>query len=326
MSRPATSMRRLSGRGGFSLVEVMTASFITVVLTLGMVRFLIQQQAIHKAQRQMTEIRQNTGFAVDLISSDIRMAGYGLKVPEEELDAWVIWISGFDRNPMLHDGANGAPDGMIIRPNATIDGHFIIGELANGDTGDYPTSHYVEEIDRIPQDPLGAAAGTVADLIVAARTQNDNGLVPAISGTMLDLVNHVTATIPSGDYYLTDIDIGNHSVLNVDASSGPVILFLEGGFKSSPGCEINVLGDPKDFRIFSNVNELIVVQPNTAFKAFIYAPFAEIRILPGANYYGIIWGRMVDLHPGGDIYIDLSMLETMYANRITIDSWKEVRR
>jgi hypothetical protein len=115
-------------------------------------------------------------------------------------------------------------------------------------------------------------------------------------------------------------------VLTVDASAGPVNLFLEGGFQSDPDCEINVIGDPKDFRIFSASDAMIRVQPNSAFKGFIYAPFAEVELFPNASFYGVIWARMVDLKPGGDVFIDLSILETMYANRITIDSWKEVRR
>ena len=116
--------------GGFSLVELLTATFITSLLLSSCLALFVQQQSTHMAERQKTEIRQNVGFAMDIVLRDIRMAGYGLLVPEPELGTWVNWIPGFHCNPQITDGANGAPDGLTVV--AAFDAP--VAELASGVT------------------------------------------------------------------------------------------------------------------------------------------------------------------------------------------------
>jgi hypothetical protein len=129
----------------------------------------------------------------------------------------------------------------------------------------------------------------------------------------------------SGNYYLTDVKVRSHATLNIDASSGPVTFYLVGGFQTWPACDINVTGNPGDFRILSDSTELIWLRPNNTIKAFIYSPYAPVRVWPNIDFFGTIWADDTDLHPGGNVYVDLSLLEKIKSNRISIVSWKEVR-
>ena len=136
---------RRHSTAGFTLVEVMVASFISISMLGGLIAIQYQQQIVHNAQRQMTEIRQNTGFAMDCVLRDIRMAGYGLQVPPLELDTWVHWIDDFTTNPKIIEGANGAPDKLVLI--AAWDSPVAV--LASGSvTGD--TSLAVSQLDTTP--------------------------------------------------------------------------------------------------------------------------------------------------------------------------------
>ena len=218
--------------------------------------------------------------------------------------------------------AVGSNEELTIQPNVSVDGYFVIGTDVDGNIGTYPLGQLVEEIDRIDPDPLGVVGGTAEGYFDAVRLYNNNLTVPFITGTSLRIWN-ASGTLPAGVYHLTDSVVKGD--LNVDTTLGPVTIFLEGAFDTKPGTTINVTGDPTDFRIISNAPDTIFFQPNNALKLFVYAPFAEVKIWPNDSFYGIVWGRDVDLHPGGDVYINMSMLERIKSNRVLLVAWKELR-
>lgn len=218
----------------------------------------------------------------------------------------------------------GSNEALAIQPNVHIDGRFYIGANDLGFTGSYPTGYNVEEVGRINPDPLGAIGGDVAALITDSRSNNDNSNATFIDGNDKLRIWNSSEVLSAGDYHLSSAQLNGD--LDIDTSSGRVNIYLEGGFETWPGSTINVTGNPDDFRIFSNSSDLIWLRPNNDFRGFVYAPIAEIRIWPNGAFYGVIWGEDVDLHPGGDIYVDLSILDKIKSNRILIVAWKEIRR
>jgi hypothetical protein len=211
---------------------------------------------------------------------------------------------------------------LIIQPNVSVDGYYIIGTDESGNVGTYPLGQPVEEVDRIDPDPLGVVGGAAATYFTAVRDSNDNNSASFINGTSLRIWNDA-GTLGPGVYYLTDAVVKGD--LTVDTAGGPVTIFMEGPFDTKPGTNINVTGNPTDFRVFSNSPDTIFFQPNNALRMFLYAPYAEVLIWPNAGFYGVVWGRNVDLHPGGDVYIDMSMLERIKSNRVLLVAWKELR-
>ena len=111
---PVMSVRAWGKSDGFSLTEVMAASFIGLLLILSLVATVTQQRATMRAQQLVGEMHQNLRFAMDSVSRDIRTAGYGLEIDPPLLDDWVTWISGFTENPMVIEGLGGAPDQLVI--------------------------------------------------------------------------------------------------------------------------------------------------------------------------------------------------------------------
>jgi prepilin-type N-terminal cleavage/methylation domain-containing protein len=105
---------------GFTLVEVMVALALTGMMTAAALGIFIQQRWVLKSNLILSEVQQNTRTAMDMVMRDVRMAGYGLRVPAAELAAWVDWavdLSGapmvMNANPRVVEGG-AAPDAIWI--------------------------------------------------------------------------------------------------------------------------------------------------------------------------------------------------------------------
>lgn len=63
------------GQRGFSLVELMAATTITLVIMAGVFGLMIQNQNIYETQTRLADVQQSARVAIDLLTRDIRMAG-----------------------------------------------------------------------------------------------------------------------------------------------------------------------------------------------------------------------------------------------------------
>lgn len=92
----------------------MSATFIGLMVITMFVAAFTQQRRIYRKEQLVTEMQQNIRFAMETISRDIRMAGYGLSVPQHQLNSWVSWIPNFHQNPMINSGTGSNPDSLTI--------------------------------------------------------------------------------------------------------------------------------------------------------------------------------------------------------------------
>jgi hypothetical protein len=222
----------------------------------------------------------------------------------------------------------------ITNMGTLIDGSLVLGEDAAGNPATWKstgtpniTGYEGDEIDRIEPDPLGAVGGDLAAEFTAVKASNDNGSAsPAISGNKINLSAGDTMTLPAGDYYLTDVILRNGATLDIDASAGPVNLYLEGKLEAKNGSAINSNGQPTDFNLFSNSNKDIIIKNNGGFKGYIYAPNAFVEIMNSGDFFGVVWGEEVEMKNTGDIYVDMALLERYWSDSVYLVSWKEVRR
>lgn len=99
-SRSTTHMR------GFTLVELLVAMVIATIVLAAIYGSYLVQQNHYLAQSQVTEMQQNIRAAMDLISRDIRMAGYdstgkaGAKFVKIEKDL-IYFTADLDENKSL---------------------------------------------------------------------------------------------------------------------------------------------------------------------------------------------------------------------------------
>lgn len=61
---------------GFTLIEMMVALVISGILALSLYNLYIFQSETHTVQEQISDMQQNARIAMDMISRDVRMAGF----------------------------------------------------------------------------------------------------------------------------------------------------------------------------------------------------------------------------------------------------------
>jgi hypothetical protein len=245
-------------------------------------------------------------------------------------------------SPADSDGhADAASNGIFyIKMGTYLDGTVAVGETAGGtpgilqDSGDpVVTGRLGLEVDHIQPDPLGAVGGDVAAEIANAAVSNDNASVsPPITSPKyeISLGNTESMTLSAGTYYLEDITLGNGATLDIDASGGPVIIYLKdsgnsGGIEAKNGSIININAEPGDFQIYSDSTGSLVFKHSGHFKGMIYAPYAQVVVMNTADTYGLFWGDNVELKNSGDIYIDTSLTTARLSDDIDLVSWKLLR-
>jgi len=194
-------------------------------------------------------------------------------------------------------------------------------------------------VGHIDPDPLGAndSSSALYDKFIDIVTTNDNGTAgdsSALEGaTAINLDNGDTLTLTAGDYYITESILKNGSTLEIDATSGPVNIYLDGiidaedgELEAKNGSAINNLGQSTDFSIFSNSSQDIIFKHSSDFKGMVYAPNADVQLNNSAGVYGLIWGNTVGINNSGGFYFDEAIKDKYLSpDNYTIEvlSWKD---
>ena len=235
-------------------------------------------------------------------------------------------------NPSPSDStgeANGGSNGQIdLKPHIFWDGIFMLGESLLGVPVTPPSGYDSINIGRIEPDPLGAVGGALEQgfIYYSDPANNDNATVPEIVNEKIDMGPKTTITLPGGRYYLQEVYLGPKSTMIVSATpSDPAIIYLDGPLQFQPNSSVNnTAGRPSNFFVFSRVSDDIDIQPNDEFRGFIYAPYAEIRLQPHNDIYGVLWGKIVRCQPQGDVYVDVSLLDQFQAKHVVLYQWRQL--
>ena len=252
-----------------------------------------------------------------------------------------------DPNPSSSTGEGDicSNEQVTLRNSAYVDGNVVIGKDASGNQGTYTTQgtptvtgNAPVNVDRVNPDPFGAIGGTLATAFTTYSASNDNGLaVPPISGNVISLssggggggggrgrggggggggTSAMTLVGKEGgaNYYVTGITLNNSCILNIDATNGPVNIYLAGKLEAKNGSQINVTGNPPDFIIYCNYSSQhteINLKNSSDFKGAVYAPYGDILVHNSGTAYGMFWGKTIDIRNSGVVWFDTALRETV---------------
>jgi len=261
-------------------------------------------------------------------------------------------------------GSNGEVE---LKNSTYIDGDVVLGanETDPSDVADLtlPSGKHIVtgeegmEIGWVDPDPLGVLDKPYAQKFTEVKFSNDNGAIPASLTVMKS-----TVTLTAGDYYFTDILLKKSGTLEIDASAGPVNIYVEGTvtinnsnmidvmnagnevnffmqepkggisgpdiFEAKNGSAINISGDPTDFSIFSSSEGGVRFHNSSTFKGLVYAPLSdEIELNNSSDVLGAIWGSTILMHNSGDLFYDTALRDKYQSvsNDLSIVAWREVR-
>ncbi len=222
----------------------------------------------------------------------------------------------------------GSNEDIALKASVTVDGIIILGENADGVVADCSGCEGVDVMNggRIDPDPLGIRGGVYEGFLNDAVSVNNNAAVPAIVGAVWTVANNSTSTIVAGTYYVTSIEV--RGTVITDASAGVIEVFLTGPMKAWPGSIIGASGSASAFRVYSNSDAGIDLQPDGNFGGFIYAPYSdEVKLRPSNDFYGSAWGENVKILPGGDFFIDTSIMayDAFAVFRMEFGKWRQLK-
>jgi prepilin-type N-terminal cleavage/methylation domain-containing protein len=120
---------------GFTLVELLVALAITLVVVASLSSTFVLQRKTYDTQQQINEMVQNARAAMDMMSSEMMMTGYG--VTSTALSTWLNWAGvTFGNDPVIIQDGSGALGSDIIYVAGCFDGAATIldADASPGDT------------------------------------------------------------------------------------------------------------------------------------------------------------------------------------------------
>ncbi len=189
---------------GFTIVEIMVAMLLGLILMAGVVSLMVGNKRSFNEQTEMSRLQENARFAMQFLSSSIRMAGYAgcpgdmavvashLDINDKNLLNMVIPIDGYDANSISGrweaSGSAEAVSDMVAGNDAVAVRFFT------------PPSHDLQSAMSLVSDNLVAtSADGIAErqiLAVSDCKSADIFQVTGLTGTAT--ISHSTAATTSG--------------------------------------------------------------------------------------------------------------------------------
>ena len=226
----------------------------------------------------------------------------------------------------------GSNTDIRLKASLDLDGHIVLGQDSSGNdatfSADADVSYdYLQQ--QVESDPLGAASGELADAGAFFSNPLNNNNADANPPIVNNRVNG-SVSLPPGNYYLENIRIGAGEVLEVGGTAeNPVRIYMGGAgeFRMQPNSDMvsTSIPTPPSFQLLVLNGNNVRIQPNLDFWGLIYAPDSDVQIQPNGDIHGVFWGEEVLLQPGGDIWIDMSLLDGFITKVVEYTQWKEVR-
>ena len=218
---------------------------------------------------------------------------------------------------------------------------------------------------RVDPDPLNVNGQSFADQFTyysnIANTKNgNNGGLPA------DLtVSGSTVTLTSGNYYFTNILVkkqgSNPGIMIIDASGGPVNIYLEGAFETMADCQFNIInnsaandvtlniteppggiasnqrivdlkhasgvnenGPPTGFTLKTDSDAILEFKNSSDVNGLIYAPNGNVQMKNSNNVHGAVWADVLEGKNSSILYYDTALRDKYKSNDILMNSWEQV--
>lgn len=236
---------------GVGLVEIMVALAIGLVLMAGVIQIYLSSSQTNRAAEDMARMQENIRFAAELITNDIRMAGF---MPCRRTDKTVNVLNSTSGvgGDFFTQGINGY-DGNSTDDDTGADDRGIVGIAALG----APFTNHVAGTDIVSILRGGESAFSIVQHVPTAAQFKLNAL----------------STLQDGDIVMV-CDLVQSSVLQITNtnSSNVTVVHSTGVSGISPGNCTKGLGYPKDC---STVNG----------TSYSYGPDAHLVKFDSWHYY-----------------------------------------
>ncbi len=246
----------------------------------------------------------STGFSV---AGGADVATNGLQDKAIDLNGTPVYVDG-----NLISGFGSNPDGDVI----TINGHCTV----TGDRKSLPKKKELKKI-KVPQNlPIRSFNG---DTLLPGDYSGD-GLLRITNGD-IKLVGG-----PGGnEYIINGIQAAGHGKLIVDATNGPVKIYLTDDMKFSAQSGIEIIYDnnsnirPGDVQFLATKDaEEIELNGISRFYGAIYAPESTFRQRGNTEIFGGLVSKIIQINGSVNFNYDVGLKTTEGAKSLTVGSWQ----
>ena len=167
---------------GFTLIELLIAMTIGLIILGALSSTFIIQRKTYAIQEQTVEMVQTARAAMDMMSREIRMAGYG--APTSDLSTWIDWVPSptptINANPTIEEGGS---DPDIIHIVGCFDSPASLSASASSGT-----------ISLTLQDAAEAGEFNTNEKKLISIDGLENAIITGISGNTLTIDTNLATT------------------------------------------------------------------------------------------------------------------------------------
>ena len=119
-------MNQIQKSSGFSLVEIMIASTLSLVLIGGVMQIYQSSKVTYNLQNELADLQENERIALNVLNSNIRMAGFSQNIPvtsfiDRSDDPYTDADAEGNRPKLTRDGGGNNSDQITIRYQSDVD-------------------------------------------------------------------------------------------------------------------------------------------------------------------------------------------------------------
>lgn len=204
-------------------------------------------------------------------------------------------------------GTNGTQDGAIrLFGNSMVDGDVHVGPAANLETAVDADGHYTGEASSQPAQSLPEITVEVDS---GNSLRNPRGTIPpgTYGGLRANAQNDFTLT--SGEYYFTgDVNLGAGSVLRINATNGPVKIFMDASWDSVGASIINDTQVAANLQVYGTSSCLDVKLSGGSGTCMVfYAPQARMTVQGNADLFGSLTADSITFTGNAGVHYDVQL-------------------
>ncbi len=132
----------------------------------------------------------------------------------------------------------------------------------------------------------------------------------AVNKGAISISGNSSQTLTAGNYIISSISISGNATLNIDASAGPVNLYVSGAISANGNGIVISNGShlPQNLNIFETGNSSVSLGGNADFYGTVYAPNSPLSLSGNAQLYGAFAGSSITDSGNGGIHFDKHLL------------------
>ncbi|GEM_PF-709298 len=197
--------------------------------------------------------------------------------------------------PGTHIGNLTAKDDLTIRTQNTIQGNAIAGDdlyLFDAAVTGATQEHANVEAISLPSFSFSAGGPNVTVPASASQT-----LAPGSYGTVA-VKSDGTLFLSAGDYYMNVFKNGLNAILSINASDGPVNIYVVSDLQFAAGAQVKLTGGSSDSVLFVSLQKpKLVVGANATLYGTLVAPKAQVHFSDDSKIKGAVYASSLSIDP-----------------------------